>query len=174
MQKKDKKTRVVKSLGKNTQIITTDPEKVRIVDTYTDMFFLKEKPISEGFLDRLFMDLVEWSKKDDSLRIKEFFAERGIANQYFYRWKEKYPKYQRMYEFAMDRIAGRREIGAITRKYDAGAIERYQPMYDAEYKAIVEWRASLSKKDEQQAGGTIIVNLPAAPVTTEVPERNKE
>ncbi len=145
-------------------------EKSKIIEVYRDMLFMKEKPISLGFLERLAQDMVEWSKKETSLRITDFFLECDVPNAMIYRWMDKYDFLKYAHEITMMRIASRREIGAITRKFDAGAIEKYQPMYDPEYKKIVEWRSSLNEKNKDSQG-TLIVQMMPAPVSDKVPER---
>lgn len=144
-------------------------EKSKIVEIYRDPLFMKEKPVSLNFLESLARDMIEWSKKDSSLRVSDYFLECEIPNQMIYRWMDKYDFLKYAHEITMARIASRREIGAITRKFDSGAIERYQPMYDPEYKKLVEWRASLSDKNKDSQG-TLIVQMMPAPVSGRVPE----
>ena len=42
-----------------------------------------------------------------------------------------------------------------------------------EYKANIEWRASIAAKNTEGGGGTIIVQLPVAPSSDQVPKRIK-
>jgi hypothetical protein len=154
----------------------TTPVKraVRIVDVYRDIITGLEKPVSDAHIERLASDWIAWSNKEDSLRVTDFFLEMNIHNGIVYRWLEKFPVLKEAHTLVMQRLASRREKGALTRKYDPNTIERYQPLYDKDYRDIVEWRASLRDKSEDSGGGTIIVNLPPAPMTKEVPERKKE
>lgn len=153
---------------------STDPKgRFRIVDLYPELLSGVQKPIPEMYLEKLANDWIEWSKLEDSLRATDFFLEINIHNGIVYRWLGMHPVLKEAHTIVMQRLASRRERGAINRKYDAGTIDRYQPLYDKEYKEIVEWRASLRDKNEE-SNGTIIVNLPPAPITTEVPERKKE
>lgn len=144
----------------------------KIVDQYPDMFFLKEKPVSEAFIERLSREMIDWSKKDDSLRITQFFNVRGIPNAMIYRWMTKFPMLKQAHEFAMSVIADRRDVGAITRKYDGNYIDRAQAMYDPEYKKFLEWKASLVDKNKDSQG-TLIVQMMPAPSSSVVPERKK-
>lgn len=158
---------------KTTKSTTPVNRKTKVVEMYKDMFFLREYPISEAFIERLAADMVEWAKKETSLKLTDFFWDMGIHNQVVYRWMEKWPILKRAWEFAGQRIASRREVGAITRKLDPGAIEKFQGMVDPEYKNFLQWKASLATT-EKQGTGTVIVRMEAAPTSDRVPERKQE
>lgn len=144
----------------------------KILDFYPDMFFLKEKPVSEAFIERLAREMVDWSKLEDSLRITQFFNQRGIPNGMIYKWMEKFPMLKQAHEFAMGAIADRRDIGAITRKYDGNYIDKSQAMYDPEYKKFLEWKASMAEKNRENSG-TLIVQMMPTPSSDQVPVRKK-
>jgi len=154
--------------------ISTDKEKTKIVDFYTDMLFFKEKPVSEAFIERLAQQMVDWSKQDDSLRITQFFNKCGIPNSMLYKWMDRFPVFKAAHEFTMSALADRRDIGALTRKYDGNYIEKSMGMYDPEYRKFMEWRASLADKNKD-AQGTLVVQMLPAPQTETVPiRRSKE
>lgn len=147
-------------------------KSTKIVDYYTDMFFLKEKPVSEAFIERLAQEMIDWSKEDDALRITQFFNKRGIPNPMLYRWMEKYPFFKQAHEYVMAVIADRRDVGAITRKYDGNYIDKSLGMYDPEYRKYMEWKASLTNK-EKESQGTVVVQMMPSPTSDVVPERKR-
>lgn len=145
---------------KITQTDNNSTEKkapVKIVDFYTDLFFMKEKPVSEAFIERLATDMVEWAKKDRSLRITQFYNEMGIPSRYFYEWMKHYPKLALAHEYAMSMIADRRDIGAIEKKYDGSYIEKSFGMYDPAYRSFMEWKSKLAKQEQAQGNVQVII-----------------
>jgi hypothetical protein len=144
------------------------------VHPYQDLFFMKEKPVSLAFLERFAQEVLNWSALDTSLKITDFYLEKNIPNQVYYRWVKKYDFMKEAHETAMRRIASRREVGALTRKYDAGSVREFQALCDPEYREFIKWRSELRNKEDAQGGGTIVVHLPPTPLTAEVPERVKE
>ena len=115
--------------SKSTGTGTNKPSPV-IIDSYLDMVFMRERPVARAFLEGLATAWVEWAKKDDSLRVKDFFIEQGISSQKMYEWISKYDFLKSAHGMVMEMIASRREKGAITRKYDGGFIKEMQSMYD--------------------------------------------
>ncbi len=154
--------------AKKVNISTETKPRVKIVDFYTDLFFMKERPVSEAFIERIAHDMVTWAKKDTSLRITQFFNELGIPNKMLYRWMEIYPSLRMAHDYTLSVIADRREVGAITKKYDGNYIKEMQPMYDPAYKSFLEWRAGLNK--EKDTLGNIKVVIERFPEPKEVKE----
>jgi len=165
-----KKTKSNNNINNNKTMPKMDKEKVKIIDIYKDIMTFREKPVSLAVIERLSEELNSWSLLDTSLRFKDFYLEKGIPTKTVYRWKEKYEFFNQTYELALNRIASRREIGALTRKYDAATVERFQPLYDSEYKEFIKWKAEI-KDRESQGSGTIVVQMAPAPKTALVPER---
>ncbi len=161
--------------SKHSKILTESPKiatPAKIIDSYIDMMYMKEKPVAIGFIMRLAEEWIAWSLLEDSLRMADFYLERNIHKSVMYRWMEKYDFMKRTHEFVKDRIASRRDKGAITRKYDPHYIDKHQIHYDDEWRKTVEWRASLGDTNKE-GSGTIILQMAPAPNSAEVPERKK-
>lgn len=154
--KSKKSTYGEQPLAKNSKDSKLPKEKNHVIDHYTDLFFLQTMPVTEAFIDRVASDMIAWSKKDTSLRITDFFNELGIPNAMLYKWMKKWPNLQHAHTYTMSVIAGRRDVGAITKKYDGAYIKDSQAMYDPEYKAFLEWRAGLNK-DKDMVGNIKVV-----------------
>jgi len=147
-------------------------ERVKVVDMYPDLFFGREQPINEAIIDRLTQEMVEFAEREDTIRPSQFWMSKRLNSAYIYRWKEKWPQLQNAYDYLMAWCAQRRDIGAATRKYDGNYIEKNQPMYDPEYKKLVEWRAGLANKDKESQG-TVVVQMMPSPTSDAVPERKR-
>lgn len=134
-----------------------EKKEVKIVDHYPDLFFLKNKPVSEAFIQRIAQDMIAWAQKPNSLRITQFYNELGIPNTYIYRWMEKYEDLKLAHDYAFSMIADRREIGAIEKRYDSTIIRESMPIWDPAYKAHLEWKAKLAKQEEQVGNIKVVI-----------------
>lgn len=133
------------------------------------------KPIPDYFIDELAENLRIWSDKETSLRIKDFFVENRIAMQVFYDLKERSKNLQEEYEFALAKIASRREIGAMTGKFHPIAT-RMMPRYDDEWtenEKKLEEIKKISQANQVNAGGFVVV-LPEVPNSPLVPKMKDE
>jgi len=122
---------------------------IRIIDEYFDMFHFKQVPVSEGFIDRLFSDLVKEAYNDkEMLTLEDFYLKRGLSPDSYYKWVKKYPQAQRAHDVALLAIGNRRERGGLTRKYDSGLVSQSMAHYSKRWKQGIEWRESLKTKRE--------------------------
>lgn len=124
-------------------------------------------------IERLATDLVDWSKEETSLRLNDFAPTREIARSTFWAWVEKWPILKEAVEDARLTIAGRREIGGLTGKYNAGLISHSMYIYDKDWKEMYEWKAKLAKKEDDKPT-TIVVQMPSIPQSNLVPEKKDE
>lgn len=128
-------------------------------------------PIPDNVLDDLCLDMQEWSDKKSSLRFKDFLTENRIQSKMFYDFLERHKGLQREYEFTLNKIASRREIGAISRRFDATSALRMMPRYDHEWTENEEKLAKIKRLSQQEGnnGQTIIAVLPEIPHSNLVP-----
>lgn len=127
------------------------------IDEYIDCFSLTMHPVTEAFIDRFSADLIAWSKKDDSLVMKDFCIEKGMPQSVFYSYVAKYPKLKIANEFAKMCVASRREKGGLTNRLNAGMVTLSMPIYDSEWKDLLEWKAKMAEKNT--APSTVIVQM---------------
>lgn len=128
---------------------------------------------TEPEIDYLIADLIEWSKKDTSLRADDFIFDRDMGRQRLHELMAKWPKLAEAYQAVKLRIASRREIGALLGKYNASFVLTSMPMHDKDWKDMYEWKAKLAKQDELKNTGPQIVVIERAPNSEMVPERKK-
>lgn len=140
--------------------IKRDPEsKVSLwLEDYLDLQSMRIKPVSELFIERLALEVMEWSKLEESIIFRDFIDNKNIPEDAYYRWVRTYPNLKAAHTLAKGRIGSRREKGAITRKFDGSTIIGSMSMYDQEWKDLAVWKSSL--KDQSASSGNITINLP--------------
>jgi len=147
-------------------------------DQYRDQFSMRMKPVSQRFLKLLVKDLVDWAVHDDNaLILKQFFLLKGISTSDVHRWRKKHEWFNQAVEFAKSAIGIRRELGALTKKFDARTVMKTMPNYCDEWKEAELWRARLKKLAEEPDRNVLqeIVEQVLAPIesTGLVPEKPK-
>jgi len=147
-------------------------KKVCVFDTYYDLQTFKMKPFPYSWLVRLSEDLRAWSLKDTSLRIESFYLDNGIRQLDYYRFVDRCEELRESHETALQRIAIRRDQGALTKKFDSSWAARTQAAFDPEYRKARKFEAELAK--ETQDGGQRVVIIERMPETKEVKEKKDE
>jgi hypothetical protein len=127
------------------------------LEQYYDLLTFQMKPVSRGFIERLAQDLVKWSQKEDSLVLGDFCSERYIERKLFWNWCQKYPEMSKAYEYAKSNVSSRREKGALTRKFDAGFVKESMPIYDQDWKDLLEWKAKIKADNLESSQAKIVV-----------------
>lgn len=107
-------------------------------------------PVSETFLKKFCEDLIAWSYQKDAFCLTQFLRYYGVREYLFYDWVKRHPIVEDAHWIAMTNLGDRREIGAITKQYDAGIIEKSLHMYSSTFAAAKNYDAKL-KRDEQGA-----------------------
>lgn len=116
-----------------------------------------------------------WADTDEALTLNGFFVKYKILKGSFYRWMERNDDLKAALDYTLQAIANRREIGAITGKYNANAIMPYMAMWDKSFKEHAEWRAELaSKYRNPEANETKVVVIEKYPESPLVPKREEE
>lgn len=133
-----------------------DSPKSPYLEEYQDFSCGRMKPVTDAFLDRMAIDLMDYAKStNDVMRIEWFFVSRNIYPSTGRRWAERYDNFGKAYEMAKYIIGMRREQKGLERKYDSNLVAKSMAMYDPEWKKMMEWQAKLSGDNE--SGGTKIV-----------------
>lgn len=136
----------------------TSMEKKQATISFTDRLSIQEscgKPVSQVFMNDLCEYIQEWSFKETSLRFKDLLCEIRMPSQTFYNLVNEYPIIKQEYEWALDKIAHRREIGAMTRKFDAASALRMMPRYDSEWLENEQKLADMKKSAEKTGTETV-------------------
>lgn len=151
------KTKVLKNRSKQTT--KRDPQSAVSpwLDDYLDLGVMRLKPINEATIERLALEVLEWSKKDDSIVFRDFLDDKNIPEEAYYRWVRTFPELKMAHTMAKGRVGSRREKGGLFRKMDAGLVTLGLAKYDEEWKAYLAWKSSLK---DQSSTGNVTINLP--------------
>lgn len=133
--------------------------------------------INDNIIDVVCKSLIEWVQDDNSLRIDQFLYSRKLTRSKFYNWLKIYPKLQEYFDMAIMAIANRRDIGAMTRKYDSHYISKtmgfYCQVHKDEHKREIELKQAA---DANTFAGIKVIKLPASLdlISDEYIEENKD
>jgi len=129
------------------------------------------KPVTNAFLERFSNELLVWARDNqNALKISQFYLDKGISDNTFYRWIKNYPIMKEAHAHAMRLIGNRRETGAITKGYDRHMVEMMMPHYDSDWKLMVEWRNKMKAENDEKALTKIVV-LEKYPSSDVIPEK---
>lgn len=141
--------------------------KCRLLEEYYNYTLLDKTILTNSTLDRFAQDIVQWaSANEDAIKINQFLALKGVAYSTWGEWCSKYPILQEAHDHAKLIIGNRREIGLMTRKFEANSTSMMMPLYDVDWKKIVEWKTNLNKKEEPETGTKYIFveKIPDSPL----------
>lgn len=130
---------------------------IRVIEEWYNIHTMQYHPATNTFFQREAMILKEWSLKDDSLRISDFYDSRGYDTPTFYRWCAQYPEMQAALEFAKRRIGSRRELGAMQRKFDPHIVQKTLGHYDYVFKQEQEREHQARLKYAQNSESKVVV-----------------
>lgn len=128
------------------------------LEDYLDLFSFKMRPVTQAFIERLANELNEWSKKETSLVFVDFYGSKDIPEDAYFRWVRTYPELKSVHAIAKKRLAGRREVGGLTRKFDPTFAWNSLGKYDDDWKEFVQWRANLKQDDGNQQKVVVEIN----------------
>jgi len=137
-------------MANNNDNTTEKKSSIKMIDQYSDLFLLREKPVPEVFVERMAADLIDWAiNDDDALLLIDFQVSRLISPQTFTQWTKKFPFFMKAKRIALQIIGSRREKGALKNKLNANMIIKRQHAYDPDWKKDEEWRNELRVKAQQ-------------------------
>ena len=134
---------------------TENCKPTKVCDSYRDMFTMREKPVSEAFIERFTLDILEWSYHSPVLTIMGFFKKKGISHSTFRSWRDKYPKLKEGYEHALEIIGERRELGALNRKLAENTVLRSMSNYSYDW-SVLEAKREAYKTQQQNNNKSVI------------------
>ena len=120
-------------------------------EEYYDLFTFKIKPIHEDYVLLMAHELRKFGDHEDTYRIGDYYLSKGIGKTDFYRLVDKHRCLREARDYTKERIASRRELGALFNKLNAGVAMRYLPMYDQDIKEIENWRSSLNTQNKSES-----------------------
>lgn len=175
---KKKRARKALTVNNSTKIAkqskSATPIKTFTQEYYQDMYTFQTMPIPMHYFDKLAEEWVDYVKNnEDVLFMAEYHVKKGVSKTTFEEWVQRSPNLQAARAFVKEIISMRREKGALLRRYDPATVFKMQHTYDAAWKEMEEWRASLKEKSENQGSGNITVVMERFPNSPLVPHKRK-
>ncbi len=113
-----------------TKLSEENSVKQLFLGEYFNIHTFQKHPITSNFILQEAMRLKQWADVEDSLRICDFYDQRGYSPEIFYQWVDKYPEMNTANNYALRRIGSRREGGALTRKFAETTVHKTLGRYD--------------------------------------------
>lgn len=139
-------------------IVNTTQVKTFEEEYYLDMFSFTTVPISSAYIEKFAKEWVDITASDENiLTLEQFFGMKRISRATLQKWLIRSEALREAKELVLMILAIRREVGAITKKYDAAFIKWSHAAYDPAYKKIDEWRAKLGDTNNVINGTRVVV-----------------
>lgn len=145
------KSKKIKSNNHNTE----DLQVAKIVGDWEDYFSsntFQMQPANGAFKDRLALELIEWGKRPTSYKISQFYTEKGILEETYYRWVASHENLGIAHKVVLTMLGNRREIGAIQKKLEPSIVKFTMPLYDQDW---VKREKDVTKLNEKGERGPI-------------------
>ena len=168
-----KKTKKINnSTNQNLEAKNVDPR--RFIDEYRNMNTMKKVPIDSIIIEEMAQAIVSIVDKDENiLNMTQIYAKFGLLEREFVRLKSKYPPLAEAFDYAIERLADRREFKAADNKWNWAVIAATQPYYSKVAKEMTEWRSALRNKEENKSQN-ISVYLEPIPNSDLVPAKKEK
>lgn len=131
-----------------------EADQVRVIDQWFNIHTMQYHPATIKFIEREAVLLKKWAENEESLRLCDFYDDRGYDTRTFYKWVAKFPEMEAAHEFAKRRIGSRRENGALSKKFDSNTVHRSLGYYDyvfaQEQEKAVAARLAVAEKSESK------------------------
>ena len=114
-------------------------------------------PSNGASKERLAVELIEWAKLKTSYKISQFYIDKGIPRDTFYKWAHKHECLMEAYNIALELLGNRREIGAIERKLEPSIIKFTMPLYDKDWVKREKDVAQLNDKPEDSGTKFVVI-----------------
>ena len=128
---------------------------------YGMVFSHRQVPVTDAFLEKLAFEYVEWVRSSDTALTQDsFLVHKGICWSTWDSWVKRSKALAEAKEFALEVIGHRREVGGLTKKFDASMVTKSMPIYSEAWVKLGEWYAKLKDDQVQAAGNFKIVMAP--------------
>jgi len=130
---------------------------VEVIDEIRNPFNGLRQPVTNRYLERLAIELVEWANLDSSIVIQKFLAQKGITGDNFYRWSCVCPALIEARNIAKLLVGCRREEGGLRKELDGRMVTASMPMYFPEWKEFMEWKAKIKERADESNLQKVVV-----------------
>lgn len=110
-------------------------------------FSFRERPISEGSVEKIIKDLIDWFYSNPHAKtISTFHAHSGLNPFTYYDLIKRFPRLKQAHQTVMHFLGNRLWELAVDRQGDWAAIKWRLPMYSKELEEVADYNASLAAK----------------------------
>jgi len=151
-----KKTKISKPSDNSTDN-SQIAKKVGDWEDYLNTNTFQMYPSNGSSKDRLAVELIEWSKLKTSYKISQFYIDKGILEETYYRWVASHENLSIAHKIALVNLGNRREIGAIERKLEPSIVKFTMPLYDKDWVKREKDVAQLNDKPEDSGTKFVVI-----------------
>jgi len=135
----------------NKHSIDENMSTIKVIDLYKDLFVLRERPVSEVFIERFAADMINWAtNNEDALVLIDFYVSRKVNPKVAWDWEKRFPQLKAAKELTLQIIGSRREKGALKNKLNPAMVMSQQAKYDPSWWKLEESRAQLKALTQQK------------------------
>jgi hypothetical protein len=116
------------------------------VENYLSLNDFKYHPATQLFFERMAQEFMDWGDKEDSLVVAEFYTNKKIPSSTFDAWFDKYQPMKRAHEYVKQKISTRKEMGAMTRRYDSSFTKESMYVHSTEWREFLKFKKDLELK----------------------------
>lgn len=131
-------------------------------------------PVTEAFIQRISIEIMEWSEKPDSFLLSDFYNPRGYTDDKLLRWSNKYPTFSAAYEYAKDMLGARRERKKILEQNCDFTLGEYNKSWKKKEDLLHQRKLEIASKKDQTQPTTINIIQQKAEDCPEVSYAPKE
>ncbi len=144
-----------KNLSKKEEEIK--PVEQLLIGQYLSLKTFQYHPLTVKFVEQECVRLVEWAQLENSLVLLDFIDLRGYSEETFYDWCKKFSNFEEAHQFAKRRIGSRREVGAMTRKFDGNFVAKMMGHYSRAWREEMIFAAKLRDDSSKQNDIKIVI-----------------
>lgn len=131
-----------KSKSSNNSKVTCDnPNDHTWYERFKNMGSWNNTDLGPMFIEKLCIKLMSWADREDSHYVEDFLCDNGIPEQTFYFWLHKYPDIKNANEYALNRLASRKQ--RTLELFNPQNIAFTLPSYSKRWAACEEYKAKL-------------------------------
>jgi hypothetical protein len=144
-----------KTLKENKKLTSIKSDNIVVEPIVLDQFFnvhtRQYHPLTHRFVENQCVLLKDWADLEDSINIYDYFNTQGYSPVIFYKWCQRFPELSEIHDYAIRKLGSRREMGAMTRKYDASTVHRtlgyYHHIWRQETAALAKLKEDASSHE---------------------------
>ena len=124
-------------------------------DVYVNMKSLTLWPVSEAYLCTIAREMIDFVEDEEigAVRLSQFLRKKGMDWDDMQRFMKRCPDLRRAHKWYLMVCAERREIGMMGGKFKEHSTMFMMPHYDADWKAMNEWREQIRAEAKFKAEG---------------------